>query len=436
MMSEQSKRVKINKKYQPLFSLSGQWRYAIVSGGRGSGKSYGLTVSETIHKNSRVKAENTLYLRQTLTSAHLSIIPEFWEKVELLGLSGNFIKTKQEIVHIINGSQIFFRGIQSSSKSNEANLKSVHNVTTVIIDEAQEVGEKEFDRINLSVRSAETRNRIILSLNPTEDENHWIHRRFFTEKNIPDDFNGIVDNVLYVHTTYLDNLDNLSEDFIAEAEQCKQRNFEKYKNQFLGFWGGQRANALWKHDTMLAPYRVHYVNPDELDRIVIGVDPAVTSTSQSDETGIVAVGMKRGRNGADSHFYVLDDASLRGTPQQWAQAAVELYWYHSADRIIGEVNNGGDLIESVLRGVDRDVSFKAVRATRGKLVRAEPIAALYEQGRVHHVGYLPQLEAQMCNYTGIDGEKSPDRLDALVWAITELASGKTQASSGNLNRLF
>lgn len=423
------KRIKINPKYEPLFKPSGCWRYAIISGGRGSGKSFAESVAECDSCNRKSKQENTLYLRQTLTSAHLSIIPEFWEKIEMLGLENNFIKGKTEIVHKYNGSQIFFRGIQSSSKKNEAHLKSVHNVTTVIIDEAQEVAEADFDRIDLSVRSVESRNRIILSLNPTEDEKHWIHRRFFLEAGVPDDFTGIIGNTLYIHTDYRENKKHLSDDFIAVAERTAKLNPAKYRNQFLGFWGGQKANALWQREAMIQPYRVYNINPDELDRIVVAVDPAVTSAAGSDETGIVIAGIKKGRNGADSHYYVLEDATMKGSPAEWARAAVDAYWYYRADRVVAETNNGGDLVESVIRGADRQVSFKAVHATRGKILRAEPIAALYERGLVHHVGEFSLLEDQMCNYTGEPDEKSPDRMDALVWALTMLSTG----NSGNLN---
>ncbi len=413
--------IRFSEKYKPLFQQDILCRYAIVTGGRGSGKSYALSTWQGVDCNSRSKAENTLYLRKTLTSAHLSIIPEFWEKIELLGIASNFQPTKTEIIHRKSGSQIFFRGIQSSSRNNEANLKSVHNVTTVIIDEAQEVEEDEFDRIDLSVRAVGSRNRVILSLNPTEDEDHWIHRRFFKDVNLPDDFNGILGDTIYIHTDYQDNLENLSEDFIAVAEKTKKTNLAKYRNQFLGFWGGEKPESLWKRLTMIDPYRVGNIDPSELDRIIVAVDPAVTSAASSDETGIVVAGVKYGGRNADNHYYVLDDESMRGTPNEWAERIVELYYGYEADRIVAEVNNGGDMIEALIRDKDRSVAFQAVRATRGKILRAEPIAALYERGLVHHAGHFAILEEQMCNYTGGVAEKSPDRLDALVWALTQLS---------------
>jgi phage terminase large subunit-like protein len=156
-----------------------------------------------------------------------------------------------------------------------------------------------------------------------------------------------------------------------------------------------------------------------LDRIVVGVDPAISNTSTSDETGIVVVG-----KGADGHGYVLDDSSLRASPHDWATAAVAAYHRFSADRIVAESNQGGDMVEAVIRTVDPNVPVKLVHASRGKKARAEPVSALYETDppRVHHVGFFGQLEDQLCEWTG-DGD-SPDRLDALVWALTETMLGQ------------
>lgn len=153
--------------------------------------------------------------------------------------------------------------------------------------------------------------------------------------------------------------------------------------------------------------------PGELRRIVVAVDPAVTSNEDSDETGIIVAGV-----GHDGRGYVLDDMSLRGTPHQWGTQAVAAYSKYKADRLVAENNNGGEMVEHTVRTVDPNVSYKGVHASRGKVIRAEPIAALYEQGRVHHVGSFPELEDQLCQWE--PGMASPDRLDALVWALSEL----------------
>jgi phage terminase large subunit-like protein len=152
-----------------------------------------------------------------------------------------------------------------------------------------------------------------------------------------------------------------------------------------------------------------------VQRVVVAIDPAVTSTEESDETGIVVVGLT-----VSGHILVFDDLSMRDTPSRWAKAAIAALRFRRGDRIIGEVNNGGDLVERNIRVEDPNIPFRAVRASRGKQVRAEPVAAMYEQGRVHHVGSFPLLEDEMCNWT--PGMKSPSRMDALVWGITELAN--------------
>jgi phage terminase large subunit-like protein len=157
--------------------------------------------------------------------------------------------------------------------------------------------------------------------------------------------------------------------------------------------------------------------PPDLQRVVVAIDPAVTATEDSDETGIVVGGIAL-VNGV-LHGYVLDDISLRASPEVWARCAVNAYHDYAADRLVAETNNGGDMVKLTIRTVDRNVSYKDVHASRGKATRAEPIAALYEQGRIHHCGVFPALEDQMCSW--IPGDKnSPDRVDALVWCLSEL----------------
>jgi phage terminase large subunit-like protein len=163
-------------------------------------------------------------------------------------------------------------------------------------------------------------------------------------------------------------------------------------------------------------YRVQE-QPNDLKRIVIGVDPAISSKENADEHGIVACGV------ADSgHGYVLEDASTKGTPEKWGRRAIALFDYHHADAIVIEKNQGGEMCKHVIDSIRPGVPVVLVHASRGKHVRAEPVSALYALGRIHHVKNSPELEAQMCQVTaqGYEGEGSPDRVDALVWAMTEL----------------
>lgn len=180
--------------------------------------------------------------------------------------------------------------------------------------------------------------------------------------------------------------------------------------------------ALWRRDAVDG---VRVFKAPELVRVVVAIDPAVTSGEESDETGIVAAGL-----GVDGEFYVLEDKSQRSSPDTWARAAVALYHAVKADRVVAEVNNGGEMVELTVRTVDKTVAYRAVHATRGKRTRAEPIAALYEQGKVHHVGVLGALEDQMCSWEPGIGE-SPDRVDALVWAVTELMTRAPQKAASS-----
>jgi phage terminase large subunit-like protein len=179
--------------------------------------------------------------------------------------------------------------------------------------------------------------------------------------------------------------------------------------------------ALWVRED-IDKFRV--VDHPDLTRVVVAVDPATTSNKSSAETGIVVAGVS-----AEGHGYVLDDRSIRGTPLEWGTAAVSAYHRNNADRIVAESNQGGEMVSHTLRMVEPNVPVKLVHASRGKQTRAEPVAALYEQGKIHHVGYLSDLEDQLCSWVPHEGP-SPDRLDAVVWALTELmVSGKRQVSA-------
>jgi len=222
--------IKINKKYSPIAESDG--RYFIVTGGRGSGKSFSINLLLVLLT---YEAGHTiLFTRYTLSSTYISIIPEFIEKLELLKKFDDFHITKDEIRNKRSGSKIIFKGIKTSSGDQTANLKSLQGVTTFVLDEAEELtSEDTFDKIDLSVRQQGKQNRVILILNPTTKE-HWIYKRFFEDKGVQESINAKKDNVTYIHTTYLDNLDNLSESYLNQIEHIKKRRPDKYKHQLLG----------------------------------------------------------------------------------------------------------------------------------------------------------------------------------------------------------
>lgn len=213
-----------------------------------------------------------------------------------------------------------------------------------------------------------------------------------------------------------DNAGNLAPGFIEAIER-------RYGGTRLG---RQELDGEFLEDTPGALWQRSWIEQDrvetapQLHRVVVAIDPSVSTSENADECGIVVAGIAR-----DGHVYVLDDLTARLGPMEWAQRAVSAYRRHQADRIVAEVNNGGELVKATIRMVDATVPYREVRASRGKAMRAEPVSALYEQHKVHHVGTLSALEDQMCAFTSDFSRSqagySPDRVDALVWAITELA---------------
>lgn len=237
--------IQLNDKYVPLFTDKS--RYFVVTGGRGSGKSFGVNVFllnltyESGHK--------VLFTRFTLTSAAASIIPEFIEKIELMGVESDFRITKDEIINLTTGSSIIFKGIRTSSGNQTAALKSLSGVTTFVLDEAEElVDEDTFSKIDFSIRSNTKHNRVILILNPTTKE-HWIYQRFFMYPNVKAGTNGSKADVTYIHTTFEDNKTNLSKSYLEQLYDLKRRDIVKFEHQILGGWLNKAEGTIitnWK----------------------------------------------------------------------------------------------------------------------------------------------------------------------------------------------
>lgn len=385
--------INVHAKYRQIGTA--KTRYIYLHGGRGSGKSF--AVSLFVAHLSYKPGHKILFTRYTITSASKSIIPEFVEKLELAGITADFHITRDSIVNKKSGVEILFSGIKTSSGNQTANLKSLQGITTWVYEEFEEHPDEEsFDTIDLSIREDKIQNRVILLSNALHKES-WQYKRFFAE----------AEDTTHIYTTYEDNKENLNEQFLKMAEWTKVNRPDKYRKNFLGEHYEDAESALWNWDL------IKYEVVENCDRLVVAIDPAVTSNKNSDETGIVVCG-KKGNRG-----YVLEDRSGIYSPNEWASIAVALYHKYKADRVIGEVNNGGDMIESILRQVDKTVSYKAVRASRGKVTRAEPIVSLYEQGLVYHSKKLPELELQMTTWNPSKND-SPDRIDAMVWGLSEL----------------
>ena len=237
--------IEVDPKYKPIQTSDA--RYYIVTGGRGSGKSYSINLLLLLLT---FEAGHTiLFTRFTLSSAYISIIPEFIDKIETLKLQDAFYITKDEIRNKLSGSKIIFKGIKTSSGDQTANLKSLTNVCTWVMDEAEELQDENiFDKIDLSVRNLNQKNRVILILNPVTKE-HWIYNRFFEDKGVQAGTNSTKGNTTYIHTTYLDNVENLSKSYLEQIENIKKRRPEKYKHQMLGGWLAKAEGVIftnWK----------------------------------------------------------------------------------------------------------------------------------------------------------------------------------------------
>ena len=226
-------------------------------------------------------------------------------------------------------------------------------------------------------------------------------------------------NIVITRGSTFDNAENLAPSALKMLK-------EKYENTRLGRQElyaevlDEVEGALWQPKT-IEKTRMTHIDPKELQRTIVAIDPAVTNNEGSDETGIIVCA-----KGFDNRYYILEDLSARMSADTWANVAINAFYKHNCDRIVAETNNGGDLVERLLRSIDTTVPYKKVSASKGKLVRAEPISALYEQEKVSHIGVFSKLEDQLCSFT-LDSKKSPDRLDALVWGLTELSKSSGQA---------
>ena len=226
------------------------------------------------------------------------------------------------------------------------------------------------------------------------------------------------DSTFITRGSTFENSDNLSQSALLEM-QNRYANTRLGRQELFGEVLDDNPGALWNR-AQIESTRIRPEDVPPFVRVVVGIDPAVTSGEDSDFTGIVTAAMSQ-----NGHYYILSDKTIKASPDTWARVAINEFELHKADRIIAETNNGGDLVVHLLQQVNPNIPVKKVTATRGKAVRAEPIAALYEQGRVHHVGYFAELEQQMTEWEPGVSKDSPDRMDAMVWSLTELSEGST-----------
>lgn len=348
MQSNVRPQIKAQEVYRPLYDNTDKL-IILITGGRGSGKSFNAStfIERLSFQRSKDKkvGHAVLYTRYTMTSAGISIIPEMLEKIEIDGVAKYFRATKTDIINTFSGGRIMFRGIKTSSGNQTAKLKSIHGITTFVCDEAEEwTSENDFDKIMLSIRQKGIQNRIIIVMNPT-DSNHFIYKKYIEKTHKIVDIDGVPvqisthPNVLHIHTTYLDNKENLSQQFIDEVERMKVENPEKYAHTVMGRWSDVAEGAVFKKWGIVDQF------PEHAKKVAIGMDFGYSK----DVTAIVKCGI------VDNALYV--EELCYKTSLLSSDIIKELRDYNmmvyadSADpRLIDEIGLGGVLIYPTQKG--------------------------------------------------------------------------------------
>lgn len=373
-------------------------RYKGAHGGRGSGKSHHFA-EQAVERCLMRSGSRGVCVREVQKTLKESAKRLIEDKIRELGVS-QYFNVKSAEIETPGGGVILFQGMQDHTAES---IKSLEGFDWAWVEEAQTLSARSLEMLRPTIRAPGS--EIWFSWNPRNPSDPV--DGFLRGPNPPPD-------AAVVRANYSDN-PFFPKELEAERAYDEAHKRDRYGHVWLGEYEPTALGAIWDRVT------IHNCRRDkapEMGRILVAVDPAVSAESGSDEHGIVVVG----KGAEDNHGYVLDDVSMRGTPHQWATRAVAAYDLWNADAIVVEVNNGGDMVEHTIKTVRPSVRVIQVHATRGKHVRAEPIAALYPVGRVHHVGTFDKLEDQMCQMTaaGYEGDGSPDRLDAMVWGLTEL----------------
>lgn len=381
--------------FRPLWVPS---RYKVAKGGRGSGKSHNF--AEALVTNAAANAGfRAVCVREVQKSLRESAKRLIEDKITQLNVADLFDVQNDRII-TPGGGVIIFQGMQDHTAES---IKSLEGFNVAWCEESQTMTSRSLEMLRPTIRSPGS--EIWFSYNPRLASDAV--DQFFVANEPPEDS-------VIVHVNY-DANPHFPKELEAERDFDERNRPDRYRHVWLGDYEPQAVGAIW-HMRDIDDARVDKP-PRHLRRVVVAVDPAVSSEPGADEHGIVAAGVAE-----DGHGYVLEDGTTKGTPERWARRAVALFDYYEADCVVIEKNQGGEMCKAVIDSIRPGMPVSLVHATRGKHVRAEPISALYSLGRVHHCGNHPQLEAQMCQVTaqGYEGEGSPDRVDALVWAMTDL----------------
>lgn len=397
-------------KQQEATELHTKYRHVMLYGGSRSGKT-AIDVRNIIIRACKVKSRH-LIGRFRFNHVKKSIVFDTFPKVMELAfphLQYNLNKSDW-FVTLPNGSEIWFGGFDDKDRvdailGNEYSTIKLNECTQITWDA----------RNTIMSRLAENSGLDLLAMydcNPTSRK-HWTYTVFKEGKTPDGELIKGIENYASLQMNPKDNLANLPKEYIELLEGMPER----HRKRFLdGEFQDDIEGALW---TALMLERAKAKPIRDLKKTIIAVDPAVTNNERSDATGIVVCSLDINNEGV-----VHEDYSIKATPNEWAQRVVNAYHKHDAAYIVVEVNQGGDLVETIIHSIDKNIKVKKVRASKGKFARAEPIAALYERDLVAHEKQLPDLETELCEYVPMNSKESPDRLDALVWGLTDLMLGK------------
>lgn len=399
-------------------------RYLLVYGGSRSGKTFFICYAIATRAIKAPGSRHAIFRRHAV-SVKQSIGKDTFKKVMELAYPGYKYTWKEQDGYFLfeNGAEVWLAGLDDKERVDKVLGREF---VTLYFNEASEIPLNSYAvaltrlaQVVYQVDGRAMKGRCYVDLNPTTNA-HWTYK--FWIENINPDGGLAVDAEDYAHIVVNphDNAENLPAEFLKSLASLGAANRARFLD---GKYMADDENALWRREIIKRP-----TGPlPDMVRIVVAIDPAVSAEVGSDETGIIAAGL-----GVDGNGYILEDGSGKMKVDKWAKEAIAMFHMHNADRIVAEVNQGGDMVEAVIRAQNADIPYKSVRATRGKAVRAEPISSLYERGKVIHVEEFPQLEDQMCSFTSDFDRKaqgiSPDRVDALVWALTELFPQMTKRS--------
>lgn len=384
----------------------------LLEGGSRSGKTF-IALFAVLYRASKVPNSRHLIVRYRFAHARMSICQQTMPSLlEATGMKNGLSLSKSDWTYTLaNGSRIWVDGLDDKERTEKI---LGNEFDTIFINEGSQISYDSYEILKTRLNPLKTiRGKMIIDYNPPS-VHHWGYK-IFHQRKFPDGRPVPENDYVVVKMNPEDNRDNLSEQYY-EVLQGLSGNKRK---RFLEGNYSDDTGSLWKR------HWIQYDNRDrQFVRIVVGVDP--TGTKTGDEVGIIVAGKTE-----EEKFYILDDYSLHGTPKEWADEAVKAYDKWSADLIVAEKNYGGEMVEHTMRSVRSNLNIKLVTATRGKIVRAEPISALYEKGQVFHRQEFPDLEDEYCMYDETVAQ-SPNRLDASVWALSELSSARKGAFIGKV----